>query len=51
MSEEWREEERKAMEFRGDHLRIYEVQTDKGECFGLLNADWTGNPNLSPLTQ
>lgn len=31
-SEEWREEERMAMESRGEYLRIYEVRTNKGRC-------------------
>jgi hypothetical protein len=33
LSQDWVEEERKAMQFRGDYLRIYEVQTNKGLCF------------------
>jgi hypothetical protein len=40
-SQEWTREEREAMEFRGEYLRIYKVQIDKGKFFiFLLRPIW-----------
>jgi hypothetical protein len=48
-SQQWREEERKAMEFRGEYLRVYEVQMDKGESVSFLTKYHSLSYYFSPL--
>ena len=50
-SMEWREEERMAIESRGEYLRIYEVRTNKGRhhnSFCIIFTDFPGSLQLLP---
>jgi hypothetical protein len=47
---EWQEEESKAMENRGEYLRIYEVQIEKGLFFAVgEDSMLTNHLSIQPL--